>query len=153
MTAGKRAHPGDSFDHAVMKYRSYDLGFGVVSFLSAERAWKRRLAHKRPPPQASESSTDVIEEMETRISFIPQIGAAKRLEGFHTVIRQFYSDDGTRCSYTIPRLSVNRILPADSQVFTVVRSGHLREFQEMLMSGTASLRDQDERGASLLFVS
>jgi hypothetical protein len=48
---------------------------------------------------------------------------------------------------------VNNVLPAASPVFSIVRNGQLKEFQTLLREGKASLRDQDEFGASLLFVS
>jgi len=59
--------------------------------------------------------------------------------------------DGTFSS--IPRLTVNRVLPRDSLVFDLVRGGELKEFQGLLRDGEASLRDHDELGNSLLAVS
>ena len=53
---------------------------------------------------------------------------------------------------TIPSLSVNRIIPSDSLVFNVVEEGRLMELRQLLGNGTASLRDHDEDGRSLLFV-
>ncbi|KAI3324204.1 hypothetical protein HD806DRAFT_494427 [Xylariaceae sp. AK1471] len=52
---------------------------------------------------------------------------------------------------SISRLMVNRVLPAKSWVFQLVREGRLQELQELLKNGEASLRDHDEYGASLLF--
>ncbi|KAI0552308.1 ankyrin repeat-containing domain protein [Xylaria curta] len=51
----------------------------------------------------------------------------------------------------ISRLTVNRVLPVGSRIFTVVRNGLLQELQAMLQEGKATLRDHDEYGASLLF--
>jgi len=51
------------------------------------------------------------------------------------------------------RLDINRIIPSESIVFHLVREGRLQELREMLQRGEASLRDHDEYGASLLFVS
>ncbi|KAF5009064.1 hypothetical protein FDECE_4687 [Fusarium decemcellulare] len=54
---------------------------------------------------------------------------------------------------SISHLEVNRVLPAGSQVFQVVKHGRLDELQEMILDGRASVRDHDEYGASLLFYS
>lgn len=54
---------------------------------------------------------------------------------------------------SISRLEINRVIPSDSKVFTLVSEGRLEELEEMLQQGKASLRDFDENGASLLFVS
>lgn len=66
-------------------------------------------------------------------------------------MQQFYDCQGTYNA--IPRLWLNILLSTDSWVFTVVKQGRMAEFQEMLRLGKASLRDYDELGASLLFVS
>ncbi|KAH7316882.1 hypothetical protein B0I35DRAFT_434180 [Stachybotrys elegans] len=50
-------------------------------------------------------------------------------------------------------LSVNRVIPSGSKVFSLVEEGLLQELREMLQDGEASLRDHDEGGASLLFYS
>ncbi|KAI1359227.1 hypothetical protein F5Y08DRAFT_86020 [Xylaria arbuscula] len=54
---------------------------------------------------------------------------------------------------TISRLDINRVLPARSKVFQVVREDRLQEFRAMLQNGEASLRDHDEFGANLLMYS
>jgi hypothetical protein len=54
---------------------------------------------------------------------------------------------------SISYLAVNPILPETSRVFQVVESGDLQGLREMLRKGEASLRDTDENGQSLLFVS
>jgi hypothetical protein len=54
---------------------------------------------------------------------------------------------------SISRLQVNRVLPSDSPVFKLVKQGKLQDLLQMLQNGEASLRDHDEHGASLLFVS
>ncbi|KAF4466542.1 hypothetical protein FALBO_6589 [Fusarium albosuccineum] len=53
---------------------------------------------------------------------------------------------------SISHLEVNRVLPAGSEVFQLVKQGRLDELQEMILDGRASVRDHDEYGASLLFV-
>ncbi|KAM7213377.1 hypothetical protein V8F06_011227 [Rhypophila decipiens] len=114
-TSGKREHPTGIVDRNLWKRRSYDIGFGVVSFASAERAWKVWPVDSQSTPEALKSSTDDVEETEMRISFVPRLDLTQKLDGFQTVIRQSHCYD------------------------------------EMLKLGTTSLRDHDERGASLLF--
>jgi hypothetical protein len=92
---------------------------------------------------------DIVEETRTQISFVPKL--SQRQHGFQAVLRQYHDNRGTY--NVIPRLSINNIIPADSLVFTLVKRGRMAEFQELLMSGKASLRDHDEYGTSLLFVS
>ncbi|KAF4436708.1 hypothetical protein FACUT_6303 [Fusarium acutatum] len=55
-----------------------------------------------------------------------------------------------RSIQSIPRISVCRIVPNDSPVFTLVKQGSLKEFIAMLQEGKASLRDHDEQGMPLL---
>ncbi|KAF5694406.1 hypothetical protein FDENT_1273 [Fusarium denticulatum] len=55
-----------------------------------------------------------------------------------------------RSIQSIPRISVCRIVPNDSLVFTLVKQGSLKEFTTMLQEGKASLRDHDEQGMPLL---
>ncbi len=50
-------------------------------------------------------------------------------------------------------LEVCRVQPAGSPIFRLVREGRLQELRKMLQRGKASLRDHDENGRSLLFVS
>lgn len=92
---------------------------------------------------------DEAEEITAQIQFVPRIGLMQ--EGFHATIQQYHDRWGTY--NTIPRLSINNIIPFGSRVFTLVEEGRMAEFQEMLRLGQASLRDYDEFGASLLFVS
>ncbi|KAM5350106.1 hypothetical protein ACJ41O_006611 [Fusarium nematophilum] len=51
---------------------------------------------------------------------------------------------------SISTLMVNRVLPAGSRVFEVVKAGGLKELERMFREGEASPRDHDEFGASLL---
>lgn len=54
---------------------------------------------------------------------------------------------------SISYLAINPILPLGSKVFQLVKEGRLQELREMIQNGEASLRDCDEEGSSLLFVS
>jgi hypothetical protein len=53
----------------------------------------------------------------------------------------------------IPNISVNFVRSSDSQVFRLVREGDLDGVQKLVAQGLASIRDHDEQGRSLLFVS
>ncbi|KAF4340085.1 hypothetical protein FBEOM_5945 [Fusarium beomiforme] len=55
-----------------------------------------------------------------------------------------------RSIQSIPRISVCRIVPNDSLVFTLVKQGSLKELMDLLHKGKASLRDHDEQGMPLL---
>lgn len=88
------------------------------------------------------------EEVTTSITLISRLPHARRAIKLST--RQKHGVDGV-FSFT-PRLSVYNVLPEDSLVFTIVGQGLLQEFQTLLREGKASLRDQDENGASLLHV-
>ena len=78
-------------------------------------------------------------------------GRSKAWRAMRLDMRQTHSHNGVFSA--IPHLLVYNVLPADSPVFSIVQDGQLREFQALLREGKASLRDQDEYGASLLFVS
>ncbi|KAH8886428.1 ankyrin [Thozetella sp. PMI_491] len=52
---------------------------------------------------------------------------------------------------SFPSISINRVRPRESQVFHLVRSGRLDDLRKALSQGTASVRDHDEYGRSLLF--
>lgn len=54
---------------------------------------------------------------------------------------------------SISSLSINMIRPNSAPVFAAIRNGDFEAFKMMLSLGQASIRDQDELGASLLMVS
>ncbi|KAL8388848.1 hypothetical protein RB595_008974 [Gaeumannomyces hyphopodioides] len=49
-----------------------------------------------------------------------------------------------------PMVSVYRIVPSNSDVFKSIKYGRLDELVSLISNGKASLRDRDEKGASLL---
>ncbi|KAI5917246.1 hypothetical protein F4810DRAFT_697255 [Camillea tinctor] len=86
-------------------------------------------------------------DYETKITFIPQ-----DRQRFHMIIATALQQQHAQYAVSsITRLSVNRVLPRVSPVFSVVEDGNLQRLQEMLNNGEALLRDHDEDGASLLF--
>ncbi|KAI0096588.1 hypothetical protein GGR51DRAFT_28628 [Nemania sp. FL0031] len=54
---------------------------------------------------------------------------------------------------SIPRLSVNNIVPDTSHVFTVAIKGSVQELLDIFARGQANLRDHDQNGLSLLHYS
>ncbi|KAM7211639.1 hypothetical protein V8F06_012992 [Rhypophila decipiens] len=139
------------------KMTRIDLPVGTVLVTSTRTVC---LAVAPPTPISPHEPIPVeapSEQNETRISYFPRLarGSSSKhvgyVYGFHAVLEQChdYQTGGTFSS--IPRLFINRVIPADSPVFSVVLEGDLREFQRMLWDGTASLRDHDEYGAPLFF--
>lgn len=66
-------------------------------------------------------------------------------------LRQIQTSKGFSCLF--PNIVVGRTLPDDSLLFTVVRSGNVRQLQGMISHGNATLRDRNSRGTPLLHVS
>ena len=127
---------------------SHDLGIGILSVLSRRRHGNTQLVAstgQSDPRNLIQEDVEVV----TSVSLI--VKSAKARHAIKVDTRQTYSYDGVFSA--IPRLFVNNVLPADSPVFSIVRRGLLQEFQTLLREGKASLRDQDENGAPLLFVS
>lgn len=95
-----------------------------------------------------QDKTDLTDYVST-ISFLP--GHSQR---FHMLVASSLQREVFKGNVSsISSLTVNRVLPAVSRIFRLVEEGRIVEFQEMLREGQASLRDHDEYGASLLFVS
>jgi len=131
--------------------RDHDLSFGVLSVMSYHKSLKRRQISTPYTLGPSDGQIDFTKETYTRIQYLPRLESSRRGNGFHAVTHQRHDRRGTYSA--IPTLSINNILPFGSLVFTLVEQGRMTEFLEMLRSGKASLRDHDEYGASLLFVS
>jgi hypothetical protein len=129
---------------------SHQISKGTsISVVSRRRA--RRIQQLSHLMQSHPGSLAEMEEKEvtTSISLVSILSQPRH--AIKVNIRQTHSDDGMFSA--IPQLLVYNVLPANSPVFSIVQQGRLREFQALLCEGKASLRDQDEHGASLLFVS
>ena len=90
------------------------------------------------------------EEYTTRAIFMPHDKRKTSMLVMHGHIMRTAANGFV---FPISSLAVNRIIPRSSKVFELVEEGRLLELQKMLQRGEASLRDHDENGASLLFVS
>jgi len=134
-------------DTSVKEFK-WDGNFGVVSITFIEQAFNDDSLLLQHPATTTPSKMKGHRHSTTQVSFVPK---QQRLHGFNAYFHQARNWRGTQ--QFIPRLVLNNTIPSDSPVFAVVRSGRVEELQQMLARGQASLRDQDEHGASLLFVS
>ena len=125
---------------------TYSLEIGTLLVFSSSR-YCREASHPSEPFKPWLPSA--IEEVTTRISFIPSRQKTPQ-QMFRITTCQSFTDNGVFSS--IPHLEVNRVLPAGSPVFTIVKEGRLADFLALLKDGYASVRDHDEYGASLLHV-
>ncbi|KAK0750314.1 hypothetical protein B0T18DRAFT_124863 [Schizothecium vesticola] len=129
---------------------------GTISVLSTESRSKNNGKYQAPGllTQNGETMGEIensVHTTDTRISFIPRLqGCIAKGRGFEAILRKTHGYQGWYHG-AIPRLFTNNIIHGNSPVFNVVRKGELAKFHKMLMRGEASLRDQDEYGASLLF--
>ncbi|KAI8626900.1 ankyrin [Xylariaceae sp. FL1651] len=115
-------------------------GLGALSFTITRRAQASAAGGGNPTGTDCTSCTMVI-------SFVPQDPRQFAM----IVASTTESRVAHGSTNMISRLEVNRVLPAGSRVFTIVKNGHLKELQAMLQEGKATLRDHDEYGANLLF--
>ncbi|KAK4211461.1 hypothetical protein QBC37DRAFT_12340 [Rhypophila decipiens] len=120
------------------KMTRIDLSVGTVLVTSTRTVC---LATAPPTPISPHEPIPVeapSEQNETRISYFPRLarGSSSKhvgyVHGFHTVLEQCYDYQTGGTFNSIPRLSINRVIPADSPVFSVVLEGDLTEFQRML---------------------
>jgi len=125
----------------------YNTEMGSLLVLS------RKTLRSQGPLESGQPESQGLRQLEeedmTSITVVSGLFQARRTVKLSTC--QTHTDNGVFSA--IPQLLVYNILPAHSPVFSIVREGRLKEFQALLREGKASLRDQDEYGASLLFVS
>ncbi len=139
-------HESSSYGQSKWTLSASETSVGTLSVLTRTRSRRTQQLSQLDQPGTQNRTQAEEEEVTTSVSLVLGRSHAIRVH-----IRQTYSDDGIFSG--IPHLSVHNVLPMDSPVFEIVRQGRLREFQVLLQEGKASLRDQDEYGASLLHVS
>ncbi|KAI1500270.1 hypothetical protein F5X99DRAFT_387019 [Biscogniauxia marginata] len=125
------------------EYKETDIGIGTLGLIMHKRIRSNAVhdaddEHPRPQRRG-------YVDYEMTVTFIP-----KNNQRFHMFIASALQRELFEGVASVSRLMVNRVLPAGSLVFELVREGKLQELQEMLKNGDASLRDHDEYGASLL---
>ncbi|KAF4445996.1 hypothetical protein F53441_10302 [Fusarium austroafricanum] len=123
-----------------------DVGVGTVSLVSRKR--KRTILQGNDRSTAI-SSQGILTDYKMSMSFLPNGEGNQHMLVASLIQREVVPGGVT----SISRLQVNRVLPDDSPVFKLVKEGKLQDLLRMLQNGEASLRDHDERGASLLFYS
>ena len=128
-----------------MTLSAYETSIGTLSVVVRRQQSQPNQPDSRSPSQIEE------EEVTTSVSLVSRSSPGQRRVKAEVKVRQTYSCNGVFSA--IPHFLVSNVLPAGSPVFSIVQQGRLREFQDLLREGKASLRDQDEYGASLLFVS
>ena len=142
-------HASSSYGQSKWTVSACGTSAGALSVVSRTRSrGTQQLSPLGQPAPGNQTPTEE-EEVTTSVSLI--LGHSQARHAIKVHIRQTYRDDGIFSG--IPHLSVHNVLPMDSPVFEIVSQGRLREFQVLLQEGKVSLRDQDEYGASLLFVS
>jgi hypothetical protein len=133
------------------KSLQFNIGIGTLTVTTWTRSWDTQ--HNPDNGTLTTPFRDTMtayhEETTTSISLVPRLAHSR--QAFTLSSRKSTGYHGVFSS--IPQLAINRILPADSPVFSMVSKGRLDEFQTLLREGEASLRDHDEYGASLLHVS
>ncbi|KAM0441175.1 hypothetical protein ACHAPT_000481 [Fusarium lateritium] len=130
----------------IQGFHEADIGVGRFSL----RVQKRKRAIDTE--DHDDNDTRAVKRCHTdwnmTLAFLPD---SDRGQNRHMLLASLTRQTNTMSS--ISRLQVNRVLPAESLVFKLVRQGNLRGLKEMLQDGRASLQDHDEYGASLLFYS
>ncbi|KAH7197902.1 uncharacterized protein B0J16DRAFT_329304 [Fusarium flagelliforme] len=126
-------------------HKEADIGIGKVSFRFLKRKRTRFATNLKSSTTSNEGHlTDYI----MSLTFLPDN------RSHHMLVASVVTNEVIAGSVSsISRLQVNRVLPRQSPVFTLVKQGRVQDLLRMLQNGEASLRDHDERGASLLFYS
>ncbi|KAK4034294.1 hypothetical protein C8A01DRAFT_18873 [Parachaetomium inaequale] len=125
---------------------AYETTICSLIVLSRRRSRTQRLP-QLDPSDAQHRLRLEEEEVITSISLVSGLSPARH--GIKISTRQ--ARDYSGVSSAIPEILVHTVPPPGSPVFAIVQQGRLQEFQALLRAGEASLRDQDEYGASLLF--
>lgn len=94
------------------------------------------------------SQNDELEFLEASFTFVPNAPNTNQI--VVTLHQQKFYD---RVSLRNPILSFSALLPDDSRVFRLIKSGNLKGLIRMLTLGEARLSDRDSSGRSLLNVS
>ncbi|KAL3305267.1 ankyrin repeat protein [Colletotrichum asianum] len=108
-----------------------------VWLISTQRKWRSTLADE-PDETLQESAASFVfrpTSWHWKVVIKVTVKQYQKVHGFYSLA---------------PAVSVSRIRPRDSKVFSCVKSGEKRELVRLLASGQASLQDRDDKGATLL---
>jgi hypothetical protein len=125
------------------KYKTIELGIGKLTLCYTKRMALTSSNH------GGEDRFNTSTDYTSMLTFVPSEPSK-----FHMLVASSLQGElspGTLSPWSI--ISVKRVLHLNSRVFGVVYSGNLAELRRMLKDGEASLRDHDQLGCSLLFVS
>ena len=127
-------------------HKQADIGIGKVSIMIHKRK-RTRFAGDRG--DVTEQAKGYLTDYSMSLTFLPNEKRTHHM--LMATIRKSEILAGHVSS--ISHLQVNRVLPSNSVVFQLVKKGKIQELCQLFYSGEASLRDHDETGSSLLFVS
>lgn len=150
-TAQKKALPAGIPLRQERQRKEFDVGAGRLAISTTK--WRHRLGEGSTRSCAGDS--DETQEADAgdfsaTLTFFPSKGSTqKRMLAMS--IRQSELMKGILL--TIPSISVNRVRPRESEVFSLVEIGDLDGLRRSFAQGMASVRDHDEHGRSLLSVS
>ncbi|KAH6994944.1 ankyrin repeat-containing domain protein [Ilyonectria destructans] len=124
---------------------SYDARFWTLDIVTSEKSKK---PHNWTDPASCPEQDSASEINEHEVSYSISMTPKKLGSIMKLTLKQYHTPDGITSG--IPSLEINRMVPNDSPVFRLVERGKISDLQQLLIRGQASLRDQDEHGASLL---
>ncbi|CEI40906.1 hypothetical protein FVEN_g1467 [Fusarium venenatum] len=144
-TNGSRQVTGRILDQE-RTYKQADVGLGKMSLMIHKR--KRTVSTKN-----ERNTTGLVEghltDYNMSLTFLPNGNRNHHMLMATITQREILAGSVS----SISQLQVNKILPLGSPVFEIVKTGRIQELRQLLQSGKASIRDHDEKGASLLFYS
>ncbi|KAF3768153.1 hypothetical protein M406DRAFT_70247 [Cryphonectria parasitica EP155] len=144
----KRSHSAGVVLHQKQQWREFDIGTGRVLISSTRRRRQLRSSNTNSYSGTSDKSTESdAEDFSAILAFLPSEQSTQN-KMLTVSICQTELMQGLLSS--IPCISVNRVRPGDSPVFAMVKDGDLDSLRKSLQQGTASIRDHDEAGRSLL---
>ena len=147
----KKAHPASITRWQDRQRKEFNVGGGCLTVTTTKRKYRLRESNRRTCMGTSNKEDEAdVEDFSAKLEFVPaQRSAERRMLAMSIHQRDLMNE----LILTIPNIFVSWVRPNDSQVFQLVTDGNLNGLRNSLEQGTASVRDHDESGRSLLFVS
>jgi len=131
--------------------KQFNVGAGHLTITTTKRKYQLMESNGRTYKDNSDKKRKAdAEDFLAKLIFFPPRGSA---QGRMFEMSIYQRELTKELILTIPNISVNRVRPGYSQVFRLVKEGDLNGLRKSLAEGKASVRDHDEDGRSLLFVS
>ena len=124
------------------KRKEIDMGSGVLTVTTNKRQ-RRQIQHRR---------TDINHDESRERDFVAKIIFKPKTSEVMLTVSVDQSQFLRGSFLSIPRLSINTIIPTDSEIFELATSGRVEDLMAFVAEGKGSLRDHDPRGRSLLHV-